>query len=85
MFDLVLRGGTVATASDTMQADVGIRGEQIAAIGLDLAEGEREIDARGKLVLPGGVDTHSHIEQVSAGGLLNADTFETATRTRPRR
>src|SRR4051812_41899323 len=79
MFDLVLRGGTVATASDTMQADVGIRGELIAAIGLDLAKGEREIDARGKLLLPGGVDSHTHIEQFSAGGLLNADTFETAT------
>jgi dihydropyrimidinase len=79
MFDVVLRGGTVATASDTMQADIGIKGEVIAAIGIDLAEGQREIDARGKLVVPGGVDSHTHIEQVSAGGLLNADTFESAT------
>ena len=67
-FDLVIRGGTVVTATDTMQADVGIRGETIAAVGRDLEKGKREIDARGKLVLPGGVDSHSHIEQLSASG-----------------
>ena len=39
----------------------------------------REIDARGKLVLPGGVDSHAHIEQLSAAGIVNADTFESAT------
>ena len=40
---------------------------------------KREIDARGKLVLPGGVDSHAHIEQLSAAGIMNADTFESAT------
>ncbi len=78
-FDLVIRGGTVANATDTMQADVGIRGETIAAIGQGLDKGSREIDARGKLVLPGGVDSHCHIEQLSASGLMNADTFQSAT------
>src|SRR5438552_2603513 len=78
-FDLVIRGGTVATATDTMKADVGIRGSAIAAIGEGLDKGKKEIDARGKLVLPGGVDSHSHIEQLSASGLMNADTFESAT------
>jgi dihydropyrimidinase len=56
-----------------------VKGETIAAIGIGLGAGAREIDATGKLVLPGGIDTHTHIEQVSAGGLLNADTFESAT------
>ena len=79
-YDLVIRGGTVATASDVMQADVAIRGEQITAIGRSLGPGTREIDAGGKLVLPGGVDPHCHVEQLSANGLLNADTFESATR-----
>ena len=51
----------------------------IAAIGEGLDKGKQEIDARGKLVLPGGVDSHSHIEQLSASGLMNADTFESAT------
>src|SRR5262245_58453967 len=78
-FDLVIRGGTVATATDVMQADVGIVGETIAALGRDLPGGRREIDARGKFVLPGGIDSHAHIEHLSASGLMNADTFESAT------
>jgi dihydropyrimidinase len=78
-YDLVIRGGRVATASDVFDADVGILGETIAAIGRSLTPGKREIDARGKLVLPGGVDSHSHIEQLSAAGIKNADTFESAT------
>ncbi len=58
LYDLVIRGGRVATASDVFDADVGILGETIAAIGRGLPQGKREIDARGKLVLPGGVDSH---------------------------
>jgi len=78
-FDLVIRGGTLVTATDTVEADVGIRGETVAAIGRGLDKGRREIDARGKLVMPGGVDSHCHIEQLSASGLMNADTFHSAT------
>src|SRR6201995_2891849 len=78
-YDLVIRGGRVATVSDVFEADVAITGETIAAIGRGLGAGRREIDARGKLVLPGGVDSHSHIEQLSAAGIMNADTFESAT------
>jgi dihydropyrimidinase len=78
-FDTVIRGGTVATASDTFGADIGIRDGTIAAIGLDLPEGREEIDATGRLVLPGGVDAHAHIEQLSAAGIMNADTWESAT------
>jgi dihydropyrimidinase len=80
-FDLVIRGGTVVTATDMMRADIGIRAERIAAIAEGLDAGRHEIDARGLLVLPGGVDTHSHIEQLAATGLMNADTFESATRS----
>jgi dihydropyrimidinase len=78
-YDLVIRGGRVATASDVFDADVGIAGESIAAVGRNLPGGKHEIDARGKLVLPGGVDSHCHIEQLSAAGIMNADTFESAT------
>src|SRR5476649_504818 len=78
-YDLLIRGGTVATASDVFEADIAITGETIAAIGRGLPAARREIDARGKLVLPGGVDSHAHIEQLSAAGIMNADTFETAT------
>jgi dihydropyrimidinase len=78
-FDLVIRGGTVATDTHELEADVAIRGERIAAVGPALAAGRREIDARGKLVLPGGVDSHTHIEQVSSFGIMCADDFYTAT------
>jgi dihydropyrimidinase len=80
-YDIVIRGGTLATATDVFKADLGIQAGRIAAIGLDLPTGAQEIDAKGKLVLPGGVDTHCHIEQLSGSGLMSADNFETATRS----
>src|SRR5213080_3624216 len=57
-YDLLIRGGRVATVSDVFEADVAISGETIAAVGRGLPGARREIDARGKLVLPGGVDSH---------------------------
>jgi len=78
-YDIVIRGGRVATASDEFDADVAISGERIAAIGSRLGPGKREIEASGKLVLPGGIDSHCHIEQLSANGKLNADSFASAT------
>ncbi len=80
-YDIVVRGGTVVTASQSFSADIGIRSERIAAVGENLPTGLKEIDARGRLVMPGGVDPHAHIEQMSGMGLMNADTFETATRS----
>ena len=79
VYDCVVRGGTVGTATGSMPADIGISGETIVALGTALAPGRREIDARGKLVLPGGIDSHAHIEQLSAAGIMNADTWESAT------
>jgi dihydropyrimidinase len=78
-FDLVIRGGTVVTASDSVRCDVGIRDGRIAALADELAPGAEEIDATGKLVLPGGVDGHCHIAQLSSGGLMSADDFESGT------
>ena len=80
-FDMVVRGGTVVTARERFKADVGIRSGRIDAVGEGLATADTEVDATGKLVMPGGVDPHCHIEQMSGMGLLNADTFETATRS----
>lgn len=79
--DLVIRGGTVVTSTDELRADVAIKDGRITQIGEDLRAALREIDATGRFVLPGGVDTHCHIEQISGAGLLNADTFESATRS----
>src|SRR5262245_37812241 len=78
-FDVVIRGGTVATDRDVFEADVAISGERIAAVAPSLGRGRYDIDARGKLVLPGGVDSHTHIEQVSSFGIMTADDFYTAT------
>lgn len=80
-YDLVIRGGSIVTASDRMTADLGISGGRITALGEQLGKGSREIDARGKLVLPGGVDSHCHIEQLSAFGVMTADDFFTGTRS----
>ncbi|MGE3712762.1 MAG: amidohydrolase family protein, partial [Hyphomicrobiaceae bacterium] len=78
-FDCVVRGGHIATAVDEYDADIGIQDGVIVAIGRALGRGKQEIDARGRLVLPGGIDSHSHIEQMSGAGIMNADTFESAT------
>ena len=81
-FDTVIRGGTVVTAADSTQCDVGIRGGRITALAQDLPVAGHEIDARGKLVLPGGVEGHCHIEQESSvGNVMSADDFFTGTRS----
>lgn len=78
-FDLVVRGGTVATASDTFKADLGVRDGRICALGQGLADGAKTIDATGKLVLPGGVEAHCHIEQESSMGQMTADDFKSGS------
>jgi dihydropyrimidinase len=77
--DLVIRNGTVVTAVDSFACDVGVRGGRIVALAEDLPRGAEEIDARGRLVLPGGVDSHCHIEQLSGMGIWNADDFASGT------
>jgi dihydropyrimidinase len=73
-YDCVVRGGTVVTASDAYRADIGIRAGRIAAVGQNLT-GAQTVDAGGLLVLPGGVDTHCHIEQLRAEGGTDEETF----------
>jgi len=80
-YDLVVRNGTVATASDVFHADIGVVAGRIATLGANLGAGRREIDAEGRIVTPGGVDSHCHIEQRSAAGVMTADDFFTATRS----
>ena len=78
-FDLVIRRGTVATAADTTACDIGIKDGVVAMLGKNLGLGAREIDASGRVVLPGGIDSHCHIEQRSSAGVVCADDFYSAT------
>lgn len=77
-FDLVIRGGTVATAENTFEADIGIRGGKIAALGDGLTAAD-EIDATGKLVMPGGIEAHCHIAQESGMGLMCSDDYQSGS------
>jgi dihydropyrimidinase len=80
-FDLVVRGGKVVTGGDVVDCDIGVKAGRIATLGHDLPKGADEIDARGKLVLPGGIDSHVHIAQPSGPGIVMADDFESGTRS----
>ncbi|MBN7786574.1 dihydropyrimidinase [Ponticoccus gilvus] len=80
LYDLVISNGTVATASDVFNADIGIHQGKIAQIG-GLMEGREVIDAYGRYVLPGGIDSHVHIAQPSGPGIEMADDFNSATRS----
>lgn len=80
-FDLIIKGGTIATASDVFKADIGLAGGKIVQIGEQLDGGARTIDASGKYVLPGGIDSHVHISQPSGDGIVMADDFESGTRS----
>jgi dihydropyrimidinase len=76
---LLIRGGTVVTATDQYAGDVFVDGEKIAAIGSALTfNADRVIDAGGKYVLPGGIDVHTHLD-MPFGGTTSADDFETGT------
>jgi dihydropyrimidinase len=78
-YDLVIRNGTVVTAVDTQYCDIGIKDGVVATLGRQLGAGTREIDASGKLVLPGAIDSHCHIEQKSGAGVMCADDFYSGT------
>ncbi|PTX55451.1 dihydropyrimidinase [Litoreibacter ponti] len=78
-YDTVITGGTVANACATFKADVGIKDGQIAALGLGLGDAQHVIDARGKYVLPGGIETHCHIAQESSMGMMTADDYFTGS------
>ena len=77
-YDLVIRGGLVATATDAVVADLGIRGGRIATIDQGLPANGHEVDARGLVVVPGGVDVHTHLD-LDLGGTRTADDFESGT------
>lgn len=77
---LLIRNGRVVTAVDDYRADIFVEDETVSLIGRDLdVEADRTIDAAGRLVIPGGVDPHTHMD-MPFGGTTSADDFETGTR-----
>jgi dihydropyrimidinase len=77
----LISGGTVVTASETYGADVWIDDGKIAAItahGTPLGKADRTVDARGKYVMPGGIDCHTHME-LPFGGTTASDDFHSGT------
>jgi dihydropyrimidinase len=77
---LLVKNGTIVTASDLYRGDVFVDGETIAMIGSSLAiAADRVIDATGKYVLPGGIDVHTHLD-MPFGGTRSADDFESGTK-----
>jgi dihydropyrimidinase len=77
---LLIKNGTIVTATDQYRGDVLVEGEKVSTIGTSLSVvADRTIDATGKYVLPGGIDVHTHLD-MPFGGTKSADDFESGTR-----
>jgi len=73
---ILIKGGTIITASDTFQADILVEGEKISAVGRSFSiEPDQIVDAEGKLVMPGGVDVHTHLELPMFGTVSSDDHY----------
>ncbi len=79
-FDMVIKNGAVVTATDTCAADIGVSGHKVSAIAaqLPIENAGKVVDAAGCLVIPGGIDVHTHLD-MPFGGTMSADDFETGT------
>jgi dihydropyrimidinase len=76
---ILIKHGTIVTATDQYVGDVLVEGEKITVIGSSLTmQADRVIDAAGKFVLPGGIDVHTHLD-MPFGGTTSADDFESGT------
>lgn len=77
---VLIKNGRIVTASDDHVADIFIEGETISLIGKNLdVKADKVIDAKGKLVMPGGIDPHVHLDMPFMG-TFSSDNYETGTR-----
>ncbi|MFH1907916.1 MAG: dihydropyrimidinase [Chloroflexota bacterium] len=77
---ILIKGGTLITASEIFAADIFVEGEKIVQIGQNLqAENAETVDATGKLILPGGVDPHVHLD-LPMFGTVSSDDHYTGTK-----
>jgi dihydropyrimidinase len=79
MYDLTIVGGTVVLPTGPAQVDIGVRDGVIAWIGADVSPGRKVVHAGGWLVLPGGVDSHCHMDQQPWEGRSTADDFRSGS------
>jgi dihydropyrimidinase len=81
--DLIIKNGTIVTADSTYKGDIGVKDGKIQAVGQKLNpadyKGAEVVDAKGKLVMPGAIDGHTHLE-MPFGGTISADDYESGTR-----
>jgi dihydropyrimidinase len=77
-YDLLISGGTLVSAHDMTVGNVAVKDGKIAAVGQFGGTARERLDASGKLVMPGGVDTHVHLDQPAPGGEM-CDTFRTGS------
>lgn len=77
-FDLVIKNGTIITGSDQYKADIGIKDGKIIEIASSI-DGPNTYDATGKLLIPGGIDVHTHLD-MPFGGTFSSDDFQTGTK-----
>ncbi len=78
-YDLAVTGGTVLLPEGAQRQNIGVRDGRIAFIGADAVQAHKTIDAVGRLVLPGGVDSHCHMDQQPWQGRAIADDFRSGT------
>lgn len=78
--DLIIKNGTVVTATGSFKADVAVKDGKIAALGAELSDpAAKVVDAAGKLVLPGAIDAHTHLA-MPFGGTVSSDDYFAGTR-----
>ena len=77
--DLIVKNADIATATESFRGDIGIKDGRIVVLGELDFPAERVIDAGGRLVTPGGVDAHCHLDQPSTDGSVQADDFLSGT------
>jgi dihydropyrimidinase len=76
---LLIKNGTVVTATDLYHGDVFIEGEKVTALGTNLSmPADGVLNAAGRYVIPGGIDCHTHLD-MPFGGTTSADDFESGT------
>lgn len=77
-YDLVIKNGTIITGSDHYKADIGVVDGKIVDISSSL-DGDNVYNAEGKLLIPGGIDVHTHLD-MPFGGTFSSDDFQTGTK-----